>query len=810
MYEISDDLSELQRCKRYAVCSQPVQRHVYTNRIAACANDIGVRATIEHLIPLLPRIAKDTEQMVRQDAAAVVCEIAQFLAEDKVIPEPDAKLRPGKAVPQNQMAPRVEKGEFIVPLEERDRKRPFGYQCLKSEVIPVVHTLLVDPITEVRGAASQTLVTIANLLHPDDVNNVILTMVLNLAHDHRDDQRTTAVNLMNELAPLFGSQLCEHFLSPEFTMFADDSSFRVRKATAKSFSNVCKTVGPEACVAKLLPSFLKLSQDLIWGVRRGCVDSMVDVASVVPDDVKRDKILPMFDSFRNDTSRWVRMAAFEVLGRLLYTLGEPLISSQTLQLFTDIPRMTQSVVDADVNFFCAFNFPAVTLALGPARWPELVNCFCTLSQDPQFPVRRTLAASLHTIAHIIGPELSAQHLVPVANSFFNDIDDVKSALIKNLAKFLEALPSPNRKVYLDVVWNFLTDKDNWRSRLFIARQLQDLGLLFSPDITTTSVLPLAFTLLKDAVHEVRRVAAASIGVLFRRLSASCPQAYAEARTRILDLCESPSYQDRQLFVRIGHGMLQYLPPAQWRQEYLESLYALVDDGIPNVRLLVASLGHDLASHPSFSDSKECSEIKRKLGDDDDADVKYFSGSFYTYHLNLSPVKVQAAPVVIRSEIKEEKEAKVGSPVEQTLTLVELLAKADAVIAEDAKRNGVEATDAGEAPPDVLEAGKGPAVVEGEAMEVEEDGESVPETKEAVPEVTADAMATTEDDTAAMATTEDDTDSARENTQEVKAEAEDDTVMTQDTLMDESQEENVAMADSDAGVAVTDVEPVKDN
>ena len=30
--------------------------------------------------------------------------------------------------------------------------------------------------------------------------------------------------------------------------------------------------------------------------------------------------------------------------------------------------MTNAVVDAEVNYFCAYNFPAVALTLGPERW----------------------------------------------------------------------------------------------------------------------------------------------------------------------------------------------------------------------------------------------------------------------------------------------------------------------------------------------------------------------------------------------------------------------------------------------------------
>jgi len=162
---------------------------------------------------------------------------------------------------------------------------PLGYRCLKVSIIPVIHTLLIDHVSEVRTAACTTLLRIAKLMQPDDIAAVLLTLVLNLAHDQRDDTRTTAVHLMNVLAPLFGAPLCQNFIALELAAFADDSTFRVRKATAQSFGQVCQTVGGEFTVSKLLPHFVRLSRDFIWGVRKGCVESMVAVAAVCPDEV---------------------------------------------------------------------------------------------------------------------------------------------------------------------------------------------------------------------------------------------------------------------------------------------------------------------------------------------------------------------------------------------------------------------------------------------------------------------------------------------------------------------------------------------
>ena len=110
-----------------------------------------------------------------------------------------------------------------------------GYSHISTTLIPCIQTLLLDGNTDVRTAACDALVTAADVLREADIGTVVLTCVLNLAHDERDEQRTTAVQLMHALAPMFGYDLCKSFVALELAAFADDSMLKVRKSTAQCF-----------------------------------------------------------------------------------------------------------------------------------------------------------------------------------------------------------------------------------------------------------------------------------------------------------------------------------------------------------------------------------------------------------------------------------------------------------------------------------------------------------------------------------------------------------------------------------------------
>ena len=102
------------------------------------------------------------------------------------------------------------------------------------------------------------------------------------------------------------------------------------------------------------------------------------------------------------------------------------ISKELLLLFAQLANPTNPTAsDSDVAYYCAFNFPGVTQAVGASRWGELSEAFGTLATQIQWKVRRTLAYSLHDIARILGRELAEQELLSLFDVFLKDLDEVK-------------------------------------------------------------------------------------------------------------------------------------------------------------------------------------------------------------------------------------------------------------------------------------------------------------------------------------------------------------------------------------------------
>jgi hypothetical protein len=208
--------------------------------------------------------------------------------------------------------------------------------------------------------------------------------------------------------------------------------------------------------------------------------------------------------------------------------------------------------DAEMRVYCAYSFPAVVLVLGQEHWDgALKTCFQTLinpnlatgaaltagdanALEPPLPVKRCLASSIHTLAHVLGSEITKLDVLPVFQHFFlRDADEsVRLNVIRNFPSLLRVLPSENRLEPL-IVWSEIMSGEeclgarkqrsatnpvvlNWRQRDYLARSLPDLCMLLSPRQIRQHVWSnIVTSLLTDPVSIVREDAIWTVPMLIR-------------------------------------------------------------------------------------------------------------------------------------------------------------------------------------------------------------------------------------------------------------------------------------------------------
>jgi len=529
----------------------PLQRLVAVKQLAESCKRFGRKAALS-IVPKLEAVAKDSEMVIRQTTAE------NF-------------------------------GAFAEYLWHSDEETWMAHKVIIETILPHIQHMLTKDTMEVRQAAGRSLIQIAQLLNKDeeDVHAHVLKIPLLMAHDAQDDHKITALPLIGRLAPIVGQAVCRNYLSRDLLALSQDNSFRVRKATVQYFGPICEQLGCESTEEQLLPIFKKLCKDNIWSVRKGCVESLIDISRAITQD-KRTELIDVMVAFLGDSSRWVRNAAYEMLGRFISTLTSDQVKPEFLRFYTNIPQLKTTEADTESSNHCAFCFPGVLQTLGPDRWGELVDTYNILIRKT-FKTRKTLAYSLHECAKILQTEKTEKDLIPALDIFLKDIDAIREGVVKSFAEFLEILSPEKREEHLANLWELASEVDtNWRFRLYLAQQLDTLASIYSPETISEQIVPLLFQLCDDKMNAVRAEAASKLPKVAMHLSENGTDSqFEDILRKWLQISSNRTYARRILFIYSCEACLDVFQNDMFKRRLLKEMCAKRDDKISNVRLVLA-------------------------------------------------------------------------------------------------------------------------------------------------------------------------------------------------------------------------------
>jgi len=439
--------------------------------------------------------------------------------------------------------------------------------------------------------------------------------------------------MLNLLAEQLGRELCQQFVIPEMVSLAEDPNFRVRKATALNFQNICKVGGEHELFERLMPAFVRLSKDDMYRVRRACGESLAKISQFVNDDIRSGVLVEIFLRLAQDMSKLVKQSVLQQSGMFLATLPPKMINDVVLGHFGSLATgvIGDPAADAELRHHCAHTFPAVLQTLGAERWPEVRETYHKLVQCQILNVRVTLALSLHEIAKILGHGRAEEELLSVFEEMVQDVEAVRLGVLRHLADFLRLLSQPCRISYLPLLNDILhtTNQFNWRLRQTLATQLPDLMDLPPPHNVYNTLFPLAMTLVQDPVAHVRLVTFKGVAKMIivlqghavsdtdagemdlddgltrgegitsgggtgtpRILTAPSRlqqgEQYVSAVARAVNaLTFGDTFQQRQLWVELSHHLLRDLPQELFETFFVEGLVRLTSDPVLNVRVAVA-------------------------------------------------------------------------------------------------------------------------------------------------------------------------------------------------------------------------------
>ncbi|TFK54986.1 hypothetical protein OE88DRAFT_1653583 [Heliocybe sulcata] len=394
-----------------------------------------------------------------------------------------------------------------------------------------------------------------------------------------------------------------------------DPIYWVRREASFALGALAKVVPLEIVVSSLLPLFESLCGDTEWHVRHSAIFALPGLLSRLPPVQRRLLAVKTIPPFARDPEPPVRSGILEALGEVIYTFhndkeGPP---DELLDLFLgrkrsdgrhkrrntkappNIPWPDNDPVllgdDPSRLLICAFNFPAVALTLGRARWGELRESYLALGKDLTPRVRKTLAASVGELAKIVGPDHSKRDLVPLwLDSIKFDSSEVRLKAAESMVTLLNALGRPERVVLVQSLHQAWSSGHlrGWREREVAARNLEDfIGLISDTPTLLRSLLKLA---LYDDVAAIRAVAVSAVPIFFRAF-AQRRDVLDTLRDDVKQMASSGAFRKRNTYIACQEELVRSEASSTVinDSELWTSLAMLAKDNVVDVRIGVSRL-----------------------------------------------------------------------------------------------------------------------------------------------------------------------------------------------------------------------------
>ncbi len=510
-----------------------------------------------------------------------------------------AQQQPPKAAPKKQKQEeqeglteelRITAANLLAELGGAAENGSIPTQLVREVILPAVLALCKDPGFRVRRAAAQALPRVLGGTTAEDAYTRILPAFEALSRDEiyrvrkstgeclvdmsrsmmilaSKDSNPRAVNALrrSSLIPIAENLLADankfvrhgmmQFLGPflaSFYPFVDSALYTILPGISESDGS-----NHSGIVAQFFPHASSMVSRL-----NSSAAATTSAPTPTLADLNMDIEIPLIKELQQTLPAFVhasRSSSISLKAVVAHRRKHPpdpdditAVMGKLLDHFTGLARVNtgDENTDAEMRVYCAYSYPAVVLLLGPENWEgRLRDCFFSLLNPyygfteikevgvPPLPVKRCLASSLHTVAHVLGSEITAADIMPVfRDNFLRDTDEsVRLNTIRNFPALLILLTMEQRSQYL-LQWCETIRGDevlgamkrsatnplvlNWRQRDYVSRCLPDLMGLVDSVFAHTYLWPILTQVLTDSISLVREDAIWGIPIL---LKCFCPE-----------------------------------------------------------------------------------------------------------------------------------------------------------------------------------------------------------------------------------------------------------------------------------------------
>ena len=463
-----------------------------------------------------------------------------------------------------------------------------GINLLKKNVINILEELYHPRGFEIKDDEMKNLlfdnfIKASKAIIPKDKDNYILNMVISFGYEESTNKdfilehKILCIRFMSKLAVDFGKENAINYLLPQLSFFADETDQRIKKELLKTLPNICEVLPFEVVRTKIFKLIKRIGGDPLWRIRKTCVEVLPRILKIykqksneyIKNNINYDEkkvsakhYLSLIEKFILDEQKFVRVSIIERIGEIITSVDRKqdglsmklfnffkesaenyyfnnfkILSSSvssgytTNSLSSRMSTTSRSKYSQDeINYYFAYNFPAVLFVYGRECWPKLRKIYGNLCNESSPKVRKSILSSFYEICKIVGQENIEIDLLQYYDIFLESEDfKEKNIAIRNLPKILNLVSKETRQKYLeyfDAVSIFQTNAGDkvrsfnfisWKDKLDVIEGILCYYNLYENDVIYKSIIPQCITFCLDSVYKVRTVSSKVLGTLILHL-----------------------------------------------------------------------------------------------------------------------------------------------------------------------------------------------------------------------------------------------------------------------------------------------------
>jgi len=445
-----------------------------------------------------------------------------------------------------------------------------GIYLLREKIIQIVMDLYREKVNTndtLKGLLFKVFIKIAKSIIPrekDKKDSYIIDLVMsfgyesNVSKEFYLEHKKLCIKFIAKLAEDFGQDWCENYLLPQLWFFGNDEEEDIKRQVLVALPFLCAEIRYEIIGTKIYKLIKKLASDKSPEIRKNTVPCLAKIIKIYKEKSKKKKekedeneikidpgsiknFLGIVEKFILDNQKIVREKIIECIGQLVSSLDKEELSQKLFTFYVTTvdefyynkeivpikPQRKNSKKKEEkeeegkkenINYYFAFNFPAMLFCYGIEYWPKLSQTFKNLCKEKDMKVRRSIISSFHEISKIVGEEITEKELLPLYDNFLNSkLLNEKKYAIKNLPKLLTNVNKEIKEKYFkyfDAVSIFQKNLDNkagnlfftsWRNKVDVIEGILCYYHLYDKEIIYKSILPQCVNFCFDDVYKVRSI-----------------------------------------------------------------------------------------------------------------------------------------------------------------------------------------------------------------------------------------------------------------------------------------------------------------